>query len=169
MKEFLYTAKILSPHGVKGYLKVKPFSDSLDHLHDMKELSVETKTGSVRVYGVQDLRPFAGLYLIKFREVNNPEDAVLLSGSLILIPREHAKELEGDEVYVADLIGMKLIYNGENVGEVVSTAEGSQSLLLEVRCMDGKFRYVPFIRNVFVSDVDVASNSMKLLRRELVE
>ena len=168
MRDYFYTAKVLSTYGIKGYLKIKPFSENLDHLYGLKKLKLE-KNNRYFEYVVEDLRCVSGSYIIKFADYNSPEKASLLSGSLVIIPRLYAPRLKNDEVYLSDLVGMDLIYEDDVVGTVVSTAEGSQSYLLEVKCLDGKLRFVPFLRNIFVSDVNVSSKKMKLLRRDLVE
>ena len=106
--------------------------------------------------------------LVKFKGIDSPEDARFISGWDILVPREQASKLGKGEVYIADLLGMKLVYENEEVGEVVATIEGAQALLLEVLALDGKKYLVPYMKGIYVSDVDLDNGTIKLLKRELL-
>ena len=130
---------------------------------------------------------------MKFKGIDSPEDARFISGWDILVPRQQASKLGKGEVYIADLPGMKLVYEKEEVGdcgfvgktddanggdanevrsevvgEVVGTIEGAQALLLEVLALDGKKYLVPYMKGIFVSDVDLDKGTIKLLKRELL-
>lgn len=169
MKQVLATGVIRSPHGVKGCVKVHPYSDDFDHFFTLKEVTVK-REGKTRTLVVESVQNHSGELLMKFKGIDSPEDARFISGWDILVPREQASRLGEGEVYTADLQGMKLVYDKEEVGEVVSTMDGAQALLLEVRAFkDGKVHLVPYMKNVFVSDVDVAKGTMKLLRPELLD
>ena len=63
---------------------------------------------------------------------------------------------------------MKLVYGDEEVGEVVSTIEGAQALLLEVLALDGRKYMVPYMKGMFVDNVDPEEGTMTLLVRELL-
>ena len=169
MKQVLATGVIRSPHGVKGYVKVHPFSDDFDHFFKLKEVTLQRgdKTRRVEVEKVQN---HSDELLMKFRGIDSPEDARFISGWEILVPRDQASRLEEGEVYTADLQGMKLIYDNEEVAEVVSVMDGAQALLLEVTTSrNDRLHLVPYLKGIFVDDVDVEKGTMKLLRLELLD
>ena len=169
MKQVLATGVIRSPHGVKGYVKVHPFSDDFDHFFKLKEVTLQRgdKTRRVEVEKVQN---HSDELLMKFVGIDSPEDARFISGWDILVPREQASRLGEGEVYTADLQGMKLVYNNEEVAEVVSVMDGAQAVLLECRTSrNDKLHLVPYMKGVFVTDVDVEKGTMTLLRPELLD
>lgn len=166
MKQILSTGIIRSPHGVKGFVKVQPYAEDFSHFFKLKEVTVD-KNGFSKSLEIENVQPYGNELLVKFKGVDTPEDAKLISGWQILIPRNQASRLEKGNVYVADLIGMHLIYEQEVVGTVVSTAEGAQSLLLEVKCLDDKLRMIPYMKGIYIDDVSLENNSMKLLKKEL--
>ena len=154
---------------MKGYVKVRPYSDDFDHFFSLKEVTVRRgdKTRTVEVEHVQN---HSDELLMKFKGIDSPEDARFISGWDILVPREQASRLGKGEVYTADLPGMKLVYDNEEVAEVVSVMDGAQALLLEVKTSrNDKLHLVPYIKGVFVDDVDVEKGTMKLLRLELLD
>ncbi len=168
MKEFLTTAVIRKPYGVKGDLKVRPFSDDISHFFKLKEVTVE-KDGIEKHLEIERVQDYQGEVLIKFKGLDNPEDAKLYSGFNVLVPRNLASGLKKGEVYTADLIGLVLMHNGEESGVVESLIEGAQALLLEVKCTDGKYRLVPYLKGVFVGEADLEKGTLELLKKELVQ
>ena len=169
MKQVLATGVIRSPHGVKGAVKVHPYSEDFEHFFKLKEVTLQ-REGKTRVVEIEKVQNHSGELLVKFKGIDSPEDARFISGWDILVPREQASRLGKGEVYTADLQGMKLVYDNEEVGEVVSTMDGAQALLLEVRAnKDGKLHLVPFIRDIFVTVGDVKKGTIRLLRLELLD
>ena len=168
MKQILATGVIRSPHGLKGYVKVHSYSDDTSHFSGLAEVTLE-KNGKQRKEEIESVLYHGNDLLVKFKGIDSPEQARFLSGWDILVPREKASKLKENEVYASDLIDMKMLYDNEEVGTVVSFMDGPQALLLEVRCLDGKLRLVPYLKGIFVEDVDVAKGTMTLLKRGLVE
>ncbi len=168
MKEYIQTAAVRSPHGLSGELRIHPFAEDHTHFYDLKEVVLE-KNGLRRVFCVENVREARGELLLKLRGIDNPEDARLYSGFSLLVPRGSAARLQDGEVYTADLIGLRVVYENEECGVVESLVEGTQALLLEVECVDGKRRLVPYLKGVFVGDVDLASGTLQLLRKDLVQ
>lgn len=192
MKQVLATGIVRAPHGVKGYVKVKPYSNDFEHFFSLKEVTLQ-REGKSRKAEIEQVLNHSGELLVKFKGIDTPEDARFISGWDILVPRQQASKLGKGEVYIADLPGMKLVYEKEEVGdcgfvgktddanggdanevrsevvgEVVGTIEGAQALLLEVLALDGKKYLVPYMKGIFVSDVDLDKGTIKLLKRELL-
>lgn len=168
MKQFLATGVIRSPHGVKGFVKVHSYSGSTDHFSKIKTVQLQ-KNDKTKTLEIESVQKSNGELFIKFSGIDSPEEARFISGWDILVPREQASKLGKGKVYIADLISMKLIYDNEEVGVVESVLDGTQAPLLEVRCKDDKIRIVPYIKKVFVDDVDVEKQTMTLLKRELLQ
>ena len=167
MKQVLATGIVRAPHGVKGFVRVKPYSDDFKHFFSLKEVTLQ-REGKIRKVEIEQVQNHSGELLVKFKGIDSPEDARFISGWDILVPRQQASRLGKGEVYIADLPGMKLVYENEEVGEVVSTIEGAQALLLEVLALDGKKYLVPYMKGIFVSDVDLEKGTIKLLKKELL-
>ena len=57
------------------------------------------------------------MILIKFRGIENPEQANLLRNSYLMIDREEEKPLEEGTYYIVDMIGMDVYTDeGEKLG-----------------------------------------------------
>ena len=101
MKQVLATGVIRSPHGVRGFVKVHPFSDDFDHFFELKEVTLQ-RGDKTRKEVIESVQSHSGELLIKFRGIDSPEDARFVSGWDILVPREQASKLGEGEVYTAD-------------------------------------------------------------------
>ena len=169
MKQVLATGVIRSPHGVKGYVKVHPYSDDFDHFFKLKSVTIQ-RGDKTRILEVEQVQSHSDELLMKFKGIDSPEDARFISGWEILVPRDQASRLEEGEVYTADLQGMKLVYDNEEVAEVVSVMDGAQALLLEVKTKkNDRLHLVPYMKGVFIDDVDVEKGTMRLLKAELLD
>ena len=168
MKQVLATGTVRSPHGVNGFVKVRAFSDDHRHFLSLKEATL-SRMGKEKHVEIETVQLHGDDILMKFKGIDSPEEARFISGWDILVPRDRASRLGKGEVYTADLIGVKLIYGGEEAAEIVSTMEGAQALLLECRTPDGKLHLVPFLRGVYVDKVDVEAQTMELLLKGLLE
>ena len=102
---------------------------------------------------VESARPFKGGVMVKFNEVGDRNAAELLRGKYVFSPFDELAPPRDDEVYLHDLIGMKVkLDTGEPVGEVESYYELPQGLTLEVKTAKGKV-LVPY-RPQVVDHVD---------------
>lgn len=104
---------------------------------------------------------------MRFSGYDTPESARLLSGSILRVKRSDAHKLKKGEFYIADLYGLKLVYQGNEVGTVVSVSEGAQAMLLSID-KDGKEYLVPYLP-VFVSSPDFSTGTIELRMGELLD
>jgi 16S rRNA processing protein RimM len=132
-------AAVAGAHGVKGELRLKLFSDSIESLSRHETLYVggaerrllsirDSKNPVARVEGIDDRSAAEGL-----------------RGSLIEVDRSALPPLEEGEYYHSDLIGLEAVDRENNlVGTVVSVENYGASDLLEIELRDGKRSLIPF-------------------------
>ena len=76
------------------------------------------------------------------------------------IPREEAQDLEEDEYYIADLIGMKIVTeDGTSVGILKDVMETGANDVYVVQDAQGKELLLPAIHQCIL-DVDIEKNIM---------
>lgn len=157
----LATATIGGAFGVKGYVKVFPFSGETKHIAKLKEVTLVKgeDTKSLVVDGCE-LRD--GLALVHFKGYDNPEIAKSLSGYVLWIDRKQAPKLRKGEHYVADLMGLSVVHEGLELGKVVGVIEGLQGLLLEIRT-EKENHFVPYLDRFF-GEVDLQAGTLEILQ-----
>ena len=132
-------AAVAGAHGVKGEVRLKLFSDSVEGLSRHKKLYVggaERRLLSVR----PGKNPVA-----RFEGVDDRSAAEALRGSLVEIDRSALPPLEDGEYYHADIIGLPCEdRDGNAIGTVVGVENYGAGDLLEVELDGGKRSLIPF-------------------------
>ena len=133
-------AAIAGAHGVRGEVRVKLFSDSLESLSRHQFLYV----GGVsrRLLSVRDGGKTA---VARFEGVDDRSMAETLRGELVEIDRSALPPLDEGEYYHADLIGLAVVDpGGKPVGTVAGVENYGAGDLLEIQEPGGKRSLIPF-------------------------
>ncbi|MCE1206370.1 MAG: ribosome maturation factor RimM [Spirochaetia bacterium] len=165
----LAIARLGSPRGLRGYLKVHSFSGEYGHILKLKEAvlyppqSAVQQSSAPRKLKVKGFEEGEWGISIAFAGYESPEKARELVGMAIVVPREQACPLRDNEWYIGDLVGMDLVFQGSVKATVAGVLDGGPDPLLEARLLeDGRTVLVPF-RNEFIGKVDTSAGSMELL------
>ncbi len=164
--ERLVIGLIRTSHGLKGHLKVRSLSGEVDHFFDLEEITIR-KEGREKVYPVEEFKLLGDNLLMKLRGIDNPEDAKILAGAEVLVSRDQAAPLEEGEFYQADLVGCRVVHQGEDLGVIKSIFEGGAADLLEVVTHGGTFM-VPFQEH-YIGEVDLKAKTLELLTPWLLQ
>ena len=112
MEKQLTVGEILKPQGIRGELKVKPFTDTAEVFRTFKRFFIDGEE-----YKVLSVRIGDGAVLSGLRGVPDRNAAELMRGKLLVVPREEAPALEEGSYYIADLLGLKIVTEeGEELG-----------------------------------------------------
>ena len=154
--------RIGPPFGLKGFVKVKPFSGETDHFSRLGKVTLkyaekeETRELAETICQGETL-------LIRFEGIVNPEAAASLKGAEIIVPREYAAPLKEGEFYVEDLKGLEVIsIEGKVLGHIINIVEGGGGDLAEVKLPSGIKSFAPF-RKEFFGDVNFKKGNIVLL------
>lgn len=133
-------AAVAGAHGVKGELRLKLFSDSVESLSRHEKLyvgGVERRLLSIRDSGKTAVARFEG--------IADRSAAESLRGSLVEVDRAALPPLQEGEYYHADLIGLPAVDPQDvAIGSVVAVENYGAGDLLEIRLSDGKRSLIPF-------------------------
>jgi len=132
-------AAVAGAQGVKGEVRLKLFSDSVDSLAHHKKLYVGG--AERRLLSVRDGKsPVA-----RFEGIADRSAAEALRGSLVEIDRAALPPLGDGEYYHVDLIGLAAVDGqGKAVGTVVAVENYGAGDLLEIEMADGKRSLIAF-------------------------
>ena len=133
-------AAVAGAHGVKGELRLKLFSDSIESLSRHEYLYVGG--AERRLLAIRDGGKTA---VARFEGIADRSAAEALRGSLVEIDRSALPPLEEGEYYHADLIGLSAVDGeGNGVGTVVGVENYGAGDLLEIEEAAGKRSLIPF-------------------------
>jgi 16S rRNA processing protein RimM len=134
----LEIGQIVNTFGIKGFVKVYPFTDDITRFEKLKTVYIKNKQ-----YVLQEVKYQKNMVLLKLEGIDKIEDAENLRNSYLEIDRKDGKQLDKNEYYIVDLLGMEVytdegtllgrlddIYNtGSNDIYVVKDELGKQVLL----------------------------------------
>ncbi len=116
--QMITIGKFVAPFGVKGEVKVYPYSDFLERCALFKEVTVEGR-GQSETRLVKEARVHKNLWVLRLEGSDTREDAALLTGSLLKIPADQRIVLPEGSYYFEDIIGLTAIsVDGEKLGVV---------------------------------------------------
>jgi 16S rRNA processing protein RimM len=136
-------AAVAGAHGIRGELRLKLFSDSIESLSRHEKLCV----GGVerRLLAIRDAKN----PVVRFEGIDDRSGAEALRGSMIEIDRSALPPLGEGEYYHADLIGMPAVdRQGEPVGTVAAVENFGAGDLLEIEAESGKRSLIPFTAGI---------------------
>ena len=133
-------AAVAGAQGVKGELRLKLFSDSVESLSRHGKLYVgglERRLLSIRENGKTAVARFEG--------ISDRSAAEALRGSLVEVDRSALPALEEGEYYHADLVGLACHdREGKTIGTVAAVENYGAGDLLEIELESGKTSLIPF-------------------------
>ena len=149
MTERFIAGLVGAPFGLKGFVKVRPFSGEIEHL--LRLQSVIIRQGSKeRLLKIEESEASPPVVLLRFAGIDSPEAAKALGGAQLVVDREQASPLQAGEFYVEDLKGLAVTApGGEIVGHITDIVEGGGGELAEIRLNNGELKLVPFRREFF--------------------
>jgi 16S rRNA processing protein RimM len=138
--------RVLAPHGVSGWIKVRPFSASPSALSAYRRWWLALKDGTWREFALVEARPHANTLLAHLDGLRGREDAAAWRGAAIAIPRNALPELARGEVYLADLIGLEVVNrHGEALGCCAGLLDTPAHPVLRVQDGRGAEQLIPLV------------------------
>jgi 16S rRNA processing protein RimM len=138
--------RVAAPYGVRGWVKVQPFTQAPDTLLAHRTWWIADKPGTPpRSRVVEESRLHSDVVIAKLEGIGTREEALLYRGREIAVPRDALPPIADDEVYLADLVGLQVVNRrGEQLGRVDGTSDDAAQPILRVVAEGGIERLVPF-------------------------
>jgi 16S rRNA processing protein RimM len=147
-------ARIGAAHGVRGEVKLWPFTEDPMAVIDYGPLS--TKDGA-RQFEVVRARVAKDHLVATLKGVATRDDAERVNGIELYIPRDRLPATEAGEYYHADLIGLPAIdTKGDPIGKVFAIHNFGAGDIIEITPLQGQTLLLPFTDAV-VPTVDLAN------------
>jgi len=139
---------VLMPFGVRGWIKVRPFTQATDGLLEYSRWWLRSpRQSDWRTISCTDGRAHGDTLVAQLEGIDTREAALALQGSEIAVPRSALPEAGDDEIYWADLLHLQVVNrDGTVVGRVREVVDfGAQPLLRVVMAENGGEHFIPFV------------------------
>ncbi|MBI3701533.1 MAG: ribosome maturation factor RimM [Afipia sp.] len=159
-------AKIGAAHGVRGEVKLWPFTE--DPLAVLHYGPLATKDGA-RQFEVSRARMAKHHLVAALKGVTTREDAERINGIELYVSREKFPATEANEYYHADLIGLRAMdVEGQAIGNVLAIHNFGAGDIVEIAPEKGPTLLLPFTDAV-VPTVDIAAGHIVVVKPVEIE
>ena len=158
--ERVAVGRINSPWGVRGHVKVTPFTDNPERLAVGSRVYVD---GTLRA--IRDVKSPRGFPCVLFEGVTGTEGAERLRNTLIEIDEADLPALPEGEYYVHDLVGLRVMTSdGTEFGEIAEVLETGSNDVYVVRRPGEKDLLVPAIDGVLLEvNIDAGTATIEVV------
>ena len=149
--EYVLIGKITKAHGIKGEVKIFSFSDQPKNIEQYRQLTLVSPAGELsQPYPVVRIRTGGKEAIAALEGITDRNGAEELCGYGILVLKDSLPKLDGDEFYLHELEGLRVVTeDGRAVGTVHSFFDNSAQDMLVV--LDkGKEFLIPLIPSMIV-------------------
>ena len=158
-KQFIETGKITGTHGIRGEVRVQPWSDSPESLAEFDVLYLDREGKSS--LKIKSARAHKNMVLMKIDGVDTVEAAEAFRNKVIYLNRDDVELPEGSH-FIDDLVGCE-VYDtagGELLGKLCDVSATGANDVWHIK-RDGREYLVPAIPDV-VDEVDIDNGIIKI-------
>lgn len=168
MNEYLVIGEVLKPQGVRGEIKVRPITCDIGRFEGLKEVWLEAG-GEYGARSVRVTRMDEDAVYLKFDGVDDRDQAEKLRGQFLYVDRAHAVELEEDENFIVDLIGLQGIDDeGGEYGTLIDVMQPGGNDVYVFRDEKRRETLVPALKTAILK-VDLQARTVLMSAKRLRE
>jgi 16S rRNA processing protein RimM len=147
--------RVSAPHGIKGWVKVQPFTQEIEGLLDYPVWWLG-RNGTWQQLKVAEAAVHGANVVARLEGCDDRESAAVLKGREVAVPRTELPAPGEGEFYWSDLIGAAVVNRkDESLGQVVRLLDTGAN---QVMVVEGeRERLIPFIAGVIL-EVDIAAS-----------
>jgi 16S rRNA processing protein RimM len=163
MAKRVCVAQIGAPHGIRGEVRLWTFT--ADPMAVMRYGALESEDGK-HAFEIDAVRTAKGHLVAKLRGIADRDAAERLTNIKLFVPRDRLPEIESDEFYHADLIGLRVDdEHGNEIGSVIAVHNFGAGDILEIQPLGGGAMMLPFTETV-VPQVDLKGGRLVVVPPE---
>lgn len=148
MQEYFEIGQIVNTYGIKGFLKIVPYTDDMKKFEKLKTIEINKK-GTLTKYEIEEVKYSKNTVLLKLKGIDDINEAEKYKNCYIRINRSDNEQLPEDTYYIVDLIGLEVItVDGKILGKVQDIFSTGSNDVYVVKDELGKQILLPAIESV---------------------
>ena len=154
MQEYFEVGQIVNTNGLKGLLKINPFTDDITRFERLKTIFIEHKKELLE-FEIESVRYQKKQVLLKLKGIDTIEEAEKYREDYLKINRNKEEKLPEDTYYIVDLIGLDIYTaDGELLGKLDDVFSTGSNDVYVVKNGEGKQILLPAISDV-IKNIDL--------------
>lgn len=153
-QEYFEIGQIVNHFGIKGMVKVNPFTDDISQFEKLKSILL-VKDGKLSEVEIEETKYSKNQVLLKLKGIDTVEEAEKYRGCYLKIARSNSKKLPKDTYFIADLLGLT-VYTDENIllGKVEDIYNSGANDIYVIKSEDRKQILLPGTKEV-IKQIDL--------------
>lgn len=152
MNDKTLVGKIINTHGIKGNVKIYPYTDDPERFKDLDYLLVGDGFKEFKIVDMFIQKGFVYVRFEGYEDINKILDFV--NSNVYIYDKDRVK-LPEDRYFISDIVNMEVHdMEGKLIGKVTDVIENLANDLFQVQKPDGKVFYLP-ARKEFIKEIDV--------------
>lgn len=149
MEKNVVVAKILTTHGVKGFVKLESYMERPKDVFNYSDKLYDKNNKNVKIKFVGTSKP--NVFITEIDGINDMDLAKSYKNVELYLNLKFLPETKSNEFYFNELIGLKTkSINGKNIGEIVSVDDFGAGIVVEIKWENEKnTESLPFVKDYF--------------------
>ena len=149
---WMIVGKLVSPHGLRGEIKINPKSDFPERFTQPGKRWLQ-KTKGHSPYEIELLSgrklPGKEVFIVRFEGINNRTEAESLIGNNLLVPMSQRPKLAKGEFHLLDLVGLEARLGPDQTAiGTVTDLNSAGNDLLEIKLIEGRKVLIPLVKEI---------------------
>ena len=156
MEKYFEIGQIVNTNGLKGILKVKPFTDDIQEFEKFTSIYIQ-KNGELIEFTIEKVRYVKNMVLLKLKGIDDINEAEKYKNLYIKIDREVLPTLPDNTFYIVDLIECDVeTVDGKELGKIDDVFNTGSNDIYVVKNEEGKQILIPAIKQV-IKKIDISN------------
>ncbi|MBL6696313.1 MAG: 16S rRNA processing protein RimM [Luminiphilus sp.] len=176
MAELITLAQVVGVHGIKGWVKIRPFLEDLDILTSLARIQLvpgeKVRIGSTKTVKIDAVKQQGKGVIAHVEGIDDRSAAEEVRGFLFQTEQDNLPPAELDEIYWRDLVGMQVFCCEPDsddkgvvvLGQVDYLLDTGANDVLVVKAtddsVDDRERLIPWLVDSVVTKIDTESRSV---------
>ncbi|WP_459076776.1 ribosome maturation factor RimM [Herbivorax alkaliphila] len=153
--------KIINTRGIRGELKIIPLTDNPKRFDKLQWVYISSNISeNMEKYYIEHVKYHKNFVYLKFKEIDNLNDAEKFKDLYIIIDRKDSVNLPEGSYFMCDLIGMNVIDQSEKVlGKLKDVLKTGSNDVYIVKDEDENEILIPALKSV-VKNISIEKNKI---------
>lgn len=152
MNDKTLVGKIINTHGIKGNVKIYPYTDDPERFKELDYLLIGDGFKELKIAEMFIQKGFVYVRFEGYEDINKILD--FINSNVYIYDKDRVK-LPEDRYFISDIVNMEVHdMEGKLIGKVTDVIENLANDLFQVQKPDGKVFYLP-ARKEFIKEINV--------------
>jgi len=159
MVKYFEVGQIVNTFGIKGQVKVVPYTDDIERFDELKQIYIDRKD-ELQLFQIEQVTYHKNMVILKLKGIDTMEEAQKYKNCYLKIDRKDAKKLPEGTYFIADLLGLEVYTDDDKLlGRLDDIYNNGSSDIYVIKDDKGKQILLPAIPDV-LKKVDLENDKV---------